>query len=191
MKIKTPSLITGLLVLALFACLASGCATSSLVSNKSDRLKGPYKKIFIAIHGDIRTSPFTEPWMDNISKEFQDRNILLKTYDIPDQDKNPLSLQSDSANNELNAQINEFQPEVVMIIALRKIEAYGGVQIGRPGSNGGTFDMKLFEPGDSHTPIWRANMKVWGEYGISLAVKKGTQTFISKLEQDNIIIPKN
>lgn len=191
MKKKIPCQITSLLVLALFVCLASGCATSSLTSNKSDRLKGPYKKIFIAIHSDIRTSPFTVPWMENIAKEFQDRNILLKTYDIPDQDNNPLSLQSDSANNEMNTQINEFQPEVVMIIALRKIEAYGGVQIGRPGSNGGTFDMKLFGPEDAHTPIWRGNMKVWGDYGISLAVKKGTQTFISKLEEDNIIIPKN
>lgn len=192
MKKKIPSLITRLIALTLFACLASGCTTSSLVSNKSDRLKGPYKKIFIVIQGDIRTAPFTVPWMNNISKEFQDRNILLKMmHIIPDQDESPLSLQPDSTNKEINTQVNEFKPEVAMIITLRNIQAYGGMQVGRPGSNGGTFDLKLFDSGDSHTPIWRANMKVWGEYGISLAVKKGTQTFISKLEQDNIIISKN
>lgn len=190
MKRKLPFIISDLLVLFLFVYLASGCSTSSFVSNKSDRLKGPYKKIFIAINSDIRAAPFTDPWINNISNELESRDILLKTYVIPDMDRNPLSLQPDVANDEINVQINAFQPEVVLTIALRKIEAYSGVQIGRPGSNGGTFDLKLFEFGDSEAPIWRGNMRVWGDYGISLAVKKGTQTFISKLEEDNIITAK-
>jgi len=173
-----------------FFSLVSGCATSSIASNKSDRLKGPYHKIFIAIHSTERAGPFTNPWMDNIAKEFKDRNILLQTYFIPDQGDNSLSLEANSTNDEINTQIKEFQPEVVMTIALKKIERYAGVEIGRPGSNGGTFDILIFEAGDSRTPIWRANLHVFGQYGISLAVKKGTESFIGKLEQDGIIDKK-
>jgi len=192
MKYPFPKQSTCLLLVAFaFCCLISGCATSSIASNKSDRLKGPYKRIFIVLRGNIRAAPFTGPWMDNISKEFQNRNISLKTYDIPDQDENSLSLNTRSVDEEINTQIKEFQPEVVMIVVLKKIERYAGVEIGRPGSNGGTFDIQLFEPLDSHTVIWRANLKVFGQYGISTAVKKGTDSFIEKLEQDGIIGQKS
>ena len=173
-----------------FLFLISGCATSSISSKKSDRLKGPYSKIFIAFRGNIHTAPFTGPWMDNISKEFQSRNIQLKTFDIPDGEDKSLSLEANTTNDEINAQIKEFQPEVVMFIVLKKVESYAGVQIGRPGSNGGTFDITLFEPEDSRTPIWRANLQVFGQYGISTAVKKGTDSIIGRLEQDGIIAQK-
>ena len=191
MKKNHYSFFTGLLTLAFLIFLFSGCGTASVVTNKSDRLKGPYKRIFIALRGDIRAANFTGPWIDKVAKELQERNVVMKEYDIPEQDDNSLSLEPESANSEINAQIKEFQPDVVMTIILQKIVAYSGVQVGRPGSNGGTFDIKLFDAGDSHTPIWRAKMKVYGDYGISLAVNKGAQNFIDKLEQDNIIAPKN
>ena len=68
---------------------------------------------------------------------------------------------------------------------------YGGVGVrSATGSNGGTFDLKLYE----RTPddlVWRATMKVFGNTGISVAVNKGTKNFISKLEEDNIISKKS
>lgn len=191
MKKSNFSFFANFLVFGFFVFIFSGCGTTSIVTNKSDQLKGPYKKIFIALRSDIRTEPFTNPWMDNIAKDFQERHIELKTYFFPDQEDNSLSLQPDSVNSEIGKEINEFQPDAVMFIVLRKIEACGGMQVGKPGSNGGTFDLKLFDPADSHTPIWRANMKVYGDWGISVAVKKGTDVFLSKLEEDHIITPKS
>jgi hypothetical protein len=192
MNKKITYLITSLLVAVFSSLLFSGCrSTSSFVSNNSDKLKGPYKKIFIAIHSNNKSAPFTVPWMENVSKAFKERNILVKTYVTPDQDNNSLSLQSDSTNAEVDAQIKDFQPEVVMVISPIKVAANGDVQDAKHNSNGGTFDMKLFEPGNMHTAIWKGKMRVWGDDDISLTINKSTQNFISKLEKDNIITQKN
>jgi hypothetical protein len=50
----------------------------------------------------------------------------------------------------------------------------------------GAFDLKLFDKKEKR-PIWRANMKAYGEYGISMAIEKTKKKFIALLEQDKII----
>ena len=185
----TPMLKTALLLLMISSL--SGCVTSSIATNKSDGLKGPYHKIFIVIHSTERVARFSVPWMDAVRKEFDQRGIALKVYEVSGREDESLSLTSQNTNDEVNSQINEFQPEVVLLIALKKIEAYGGVQIGRPGSNGATFDMRLFTREDNKTPVWRAKFEVFGDYGVSMAVSKGTRTFLDQLEKDNIIAPGN
>jgi hypothetical protein len=184
MKIIKPS---GILALIAISTLC-GCATSSITTNKSSDLKGPYKKIFLVIHSNIRVEPFSRPWLGAIEDEFNQRGISSKIYSLPDKENNSLSLESeDNAGEDVKKEISEFNPDALMVIMLRKIEAYGGVQVGRPGSNGATFDIKLFGREDPKTPVWRANFQVFGQYGISTAVKKGTSAFIKQLQNDNII----
>lgn len=187
MKKHLFSFFTGWATIALFVFLAAGCASSSVISHKTNRLKGPYKKIFIAIQSNYRTGPFTGPLMDSITREFGRRNVLLGTYDIPEAGDNLVPREPDSVNAELTAAINEYKPEAVMLITTRRIELYRNTQEDGPGSNGGTFDIKLFDPGDPHTPLWTAKMYVFGNTGISAAVKKGSRSFITTLEDDNII----
>jgi hypothetical protein len=167
-----------------------GCTTTSIATNRSDQMKGPYKRVFMIIHSNIRVDPFSIPWAEAVQKELDQRGVASKVYSVADKDNNSLSLEpQDNLQNEINSQINEFQPDAVMIIILKKIEAYGGVQIGRPGSNGATFDIKLFAPTDANTPLWRAKFQVFGQYGISTAVNKGTRTFVGQLEKEYIIEP--
>jgi hypothetical protein len=172
---------------AIFVCLVAGCASSSVLSHKTDRLKGPYTKIFIAIQSNYRTGPFTGPLMDSIAREFGRRNIVLGTYDIPETGDNLVPTEPDSINAELNAAINEFKPRAVMLITTKTIVLYRSVQEDGAGSNGGTFVIRLFDPADFHTPMWTAKMHVFGNMGIAAAVRKGSRSFISTLEDDNII----
>jgi hypothetical protein len=172
---------------ALIALTFTACVSSSITSNKGESMKGPYKKIFIAMRTDIHVEPFSAPLIENIKKEFAQRNIELKTDVVVHPEKESLSLDPVTDNKKIDTEIREFDPEVVIFIVLTNIESTAGVQIGRPGSNGATFDLKLFQSDDPKTPVWRASFHVYGESGISLAVGKGTRTLLSKLEEDNII----
>ena len=172
------------------ACIAlcfSACVSSSITSNKSDSLKGPFKKIFMVPHTDVIVEPFTGPLIDNIKNDFARRNIDLMTEVMIEKEKGSLSLDPASDNENINTEINKFQPQAVLFMSVTKIETYTGVISGR-GSNGATFDLRLFESGDPKTPGWRASYVVYGNSGISMAVKKGTRTLLAKLEDDNIIL---
>jgi hypothetical protein len=172
---------------AMLALFFSSCVSSSIVSNKGDNLKGPFKKIYLVMHTDIHVQPFSRPLMENIRNEFAKRNIDLKTFVTVQQEKPSLSLDPVSDNDKINQEIREFDPEAVLYMVLTKIESTAGVQIGPPGSDGASFDIKLFQKDDHKAPVWRADFHVYGNSGISMAVGKGTRTLLAKLEEDNII----
>lgn len=172
---------------ASIALFLSGCVSGSITSNKGETMKGPYKSIYIVMHTDIHVEPFSAPLIENIKKDFSQRNIALKTYVMVHQEKESLSLDPVSDNQKIDAEIREFQPDAILFMALTKIESTSGIQIGRPGSDGATFDLKLFQSGDAKTPVWRASYQVYGNSGISMAVGKGTKILLAKLEEDNII----
>jgi len=64
---------------------------------------------------------------------------------------------------------------------------YRGMSIGsEKGSNGGTFDLKLFEK-SAENLIWSGELTAYGEYGIGMAVNKASENLISKLVGDGIV----
>ena|ERR1700761_6373667 len=182
-----PLYVKKLFCVAMLALFFSSCVSTSIVSNKGDNLKGPFKKIFLVMHTDIHVEPFSRPLMENIRADFARRNIDLKDFVTVHQDKSSLSLDPVSDNEKINQEIHDFDPDAVLFMALTKIETTAGVQIGPPGSDGATFDIKLFQKDDPKTPVWRAEFHVYGNSGISLVVGKGTRTLLAKLEEDNII----
>lgn len=168
--------------IGLIIILLSGCATASIESGESNNVKGPYSKIFILISGSPRADKFIEGFAEKIKQAIADRGTGAEVYV-----EGRLSLET---QKEIDDKINAYNPEVVLIMKQTEALVNGGYGFGAgKGSLAGTFDLKLFEKTEKR-PVWRANMKAYGEYGISMAIEKTSKKFIALLEQDKILSKK-
>jgi hypothetical protein len=171
--------LVGSLLLIISTVGLFGCVTASVHSNQSATFSGPYKRLFILVHNSSRSKIFMDGFVDRTRQELAKRNVDVEFYV-----HNELSLDSEA---DINAKVKDFKADAIMMITQTESMIYGGVGLGSStGSNSGTFDLRLYD----HTPdkiIWRATMKAYGDYGISMAVGKASKEFISKLEQDRVI----
>jgi hypothetical protein len=161
----------------LFSCLFFSCSTSSLIAKKSDKANGPYKRIFILVNNAVRTEKFIHTLTENLKTEFATRNMATDVYI-----KTDLSLDT---QKDIDQKIIDFNPDGILVIN----QTEGMVYNGGAGSNGGTFDLKLFDKTPDNL-VWRATLKASGDFGISMAVNKVTSDLINRLEYDGII-PKS
>jgi hypothetical protein len=170
------------LLLSIVSLYLISCATASITSNKSENLSGPYKKFFILISSSSRAKSFIDGFVENLKIEFAVRNTDLEVYV-----KQELALETEK---DINDKINASTADAILIINQTESMIYGGVGLGSAtGSNSGTFDLRLFDKTPDNL-VWRAQMKAYGDYGISMAIDKATYNLLKKLEQDNIIIKK-
>jgi len=159
--------------------LSSGCVSSSITSSASKKLHGPYKRIFIIIDNSERAGRFVNGFIETTKKELAARNTASE-YFISCR----LSLET---RQEINTKIHAFGPDVVLIMHQTESFFYRGMSIGsEKGSNGGTFDLKLFEK-SAENLIWSGELTAYGEYGIGMAVNKASENLISKLVGDGIV----
>jgi len=110
-----------------------------------------------------------------LSDEFNLRNIENEFHIFQE-----LSLQTDK---DLINEINEFNPQVIMVINQTERRITRGRIGGRPGA---TFDIKIFQP-DYNSISWRASLKVdtFSDLG------EGTKRALKKLIEKNVVFPNN
>jgi hypothetical protein len=159
-------------------CFVS-CATVSITSKSSDKLKGPYTKIFILVNRTARARGFIHGVDSVIEKEFAKRNIAVQIYV-----KGDLSLDTDK---DINQKISDYQPDAVLVMnQTESVLAYGIAYDGNEGEIEITLDIKLLDV-TGQDILWRANMKASANMGIETASDKASKNLIAKLETDNII----
>jgi hypothetical protein len=159
--------------------LVSGCVSSSITSSKSEKLHGPYRKIFIIIDNSERAGKFVSGFIETTRKELAARNTVSEYY--------VSGRLSGDTRQEINRKIHVFEPDVVLLMRQTESYFYRGMTVGsEKGSNGGTFDLKLFEKSEENL-IWSGQLTAYGEYGISTAVNKASENLISKLVGDGIV----
>jgi hypothetical protein len=165
--------------LGIISLLLFGCVSSSITSSKSEKIHGPYKKIFVIIDNSERAEKFVGGFVETIKKELAARNTESEYY--------VSERLSQDTKQDINKKIHAFQPEVVLIMHQTESVFYRGMSIGNEkGSNGGTFDLKLFEKTENNL-VWKAELTAYGEYGISTAISKASENLISKLVLDGIV----
>jgi len=163
----------------LMAFLFVGCVSSSITSSSSQKLHGPYKRMFIIIDNSERAEKFVNGFIESTKKELAARNTETLYYV-----SGRLSLDT---KKEINKKIHAFEPDVVLIMHQTESVFYRGMSVGsEKGSNGGTFDLKLFEKSEDNL-IWTAQLTAYGEYGIAMAVNKASESLVSKLVLDGIV----
>ena len=170
---------TTFLCVGLIIILFSGCATASIESGESNNVKGPYDRMFILINGSPRADKFIEGFAEKIKQAITERGTNTEVHV-----EERLSLET---QKEIDDKINAHKADVVLVIKQTEALVDGRLGFGTgKGSMAGAFDLKLFDKKEKR-PIWRANMKAYGEYGISMAIEKTKKKFIALLEQDKII----
>lgn len=175
-----------LIIVTLF--LATSCVTSKITSNKSTDFNDKISKLYIVVKGTDSAEPFFESFTAELGNSLTQKGIesKVKYYD-------PLSLESE---NDANQNITDYKPNLVMIINQTESRqtmnsgfnnGFGNAGWGYGNSNtGGTFDVKIFQP-NSKTPVWRANLKADGQFGLKSAAKKACETLIEKLIEDKLL----
>jgi len=157
----------------------SSCVTSSVTSSKSDKVHGPYKRIFVVVSNSERSEKFIHGFIETLHKEMLIRNTE-SAYFVSGR-------LSTDAREEINQKISDFRPQAVLVIKQTAGLIYNGADIGTAsGFNGGEFDLRLFESSEQNM-VWTAKMSAFGEYGISTAVRKASYSLISKFVIDGII----
>jgi hypothetical protein len=170
--LRTHSIFFALLISLLF----SSWSSSSIIAKSSDKLKGPYQRIFVLINNSVRADGFIKGFTTNIKEEFNKRNISYEIYI-----KTELSLDTEK---DIEEKISAFSPDALLVINQTEAVVYNG---GRgANSNGGTFDLKLFDKTPDNL-VWRATLQAFGNFGIATASGKATDYFIARLEYDKII----
>jgi hypothetical protein len=155
------------------------CASSKIDSNKSPEFTQKVSKIYITLRVSEGSRNFFRPFIyDYLQPELKKHNVETTVYDF-----GSLSLESDK---DVIGKINVYNPDVVMSIVQTERRATTGYY--GNGETGATMDIKMFLPGKEN-PIWRASLKVDGNFEIAsyAASKKATARLIEKLQQDDII----
>jgi len=126
------------ILLVFIALFLTSCATSSITSLKSDKIHGPYKKIFILINNSERADKFINGFIEKVKDELTIRHTEAEFYIA-----SRLTLDT---KQDIDNKINTFQPGVILIITQTESMIGGGIGFGDgKGSTAGTFDLKLFD----------------------------------------------
>ena len=160
----------------LISSFLSGCSSSSIIARSSDKLNGPYQRIYVLINNSVRAEGFIKGFTTKIKEEFNKRNITSEIYS-----KTDLSLDTEK---EIGQKIVAFNPDAILVINQTEAVVYNGG--GGANSNGGTFDLKLYDKTPDNL-VWRATLQAFGNFGIATASGKATDYFIARLEYDKII----
>ncbi len=178
------------LIIAMFVVAVTGCATR-ISSNKAPDFTEKITKLYVTIKGSEGSSKFVKSFLTNFNAKLNEKGVAVENYYY-----DPLSLESDE---DLQLKIENYQPNLVMVInqteSRRTIN--NGFSGGYPGSGGmgwggsaantgATFDVKIYRP-NSKTPVWRANLKVDGQFGLASTANKITEKLVKKLMDDQLL----
>ncbi len=168
--------------------LATSCVTSNITSNKSKDLNEKISKLYIIVKGTEEAEPFFKSFTAELGN-----TLKLKGIESKVKYSDPLSLESDS---DVDQNINEYKPNLIMIVNQTESSqtmnsgfnnGFGNVGWGYGSSTtGGTFDVKIFQP-NSKNPVWRANLKTYGQFGLKSSAKKACEKLIEKLIEDSLL----
>jgi|TARA_B110000977_G_scaffold84987_1_gene113487 hypothetical protein len=168
--------------LSVILLVLTSCVTSKITSNKSPNFNEKIEKLFIMVKGSDSTKPFFQSFVVEFRKNLNEKNIESKSHYF-----SPLSLESE---NEIDEKISNYNPKLIMMInqtESRQTINNNGFGWGNTGLNtGGTFDVKIFQP-DSKNPVWRANLKADGQFGLETSAKKAVEKLIEKLIEDKLL----
>jgi len=169
----------------------TSCVTSKITSNKSPDYNDKIEKLFIMVRGSDSTKPFFQSFVVEFRKKLNEKNIESKSHYF-----SPLSLESES---DIDEKISNYNPKLIMMInqtESRQTINNNGFGWGNTGMNigwgnagmntGGTFDVKIFQA-NSKNPIWRANLKADGQFGLETSAKKAVEKLIEKLIEDKLL----
>lgn len=165
-----------------------GCTTSKIVSNKSITFNEKLSQLYIVVNGTDSAEPFFKSFTSELVRSLDQKAVktIVKYAD-------PLSLESE---NDFNQVINDYKPKLIMTINQTESRqtmnngvnsGFGNFGWGNGSSTtGGTFDVKIFQP-NSKNPVWRANLKADGQFGLESSAKKACEKLIEKLIEDNML----
>jgi hypothetical protein len=175
--------------LSLILLVLTSCVTSKITSNKSPNFNEKIEKLFITVKGSDNTKSFFQSFVVEFRKKLNEKNIKSKSHYF-----SPLSLESE---NEIDDKISNYNPKLIMTINQTESRqtinnnnngfGWGNTGWGNTGLNtGGTFDVKIFQP-NSKNPVWRANLKADGQFGLETSAKKAVEKLIEKLIEDKLL----
>jgi hypothetical protein len=135
------------------------------------------------VKGTDSSKPFFETFTNELSTSLNSKDIesMVKYLD-------PLSLESE---DDINQVISNYGANLLMVInqteSRQTVNNGFGYGWGFGGTNtGGTFDVKIFQP-NSKSPIWRANLKADGQFGLRTSAKKACEKLIEQLIEDSLL----
>ncbi|MEZ4797723.1 MAG: hypothetical protein R2785_11215 [Flavobacteriaceae bacterium] len=166
-----------------FLFLATSCVTSKITSNKSPNFNEKISKLYVMVKGTDSAKPFFYSFTDELRASLKSKGIESTVKYI-----DPLSLESES---DINQGINDFGANLIMIInqteSRTTVNNGYGWGWGSSGTNtGGTFDVQIFQL-NSKNPVWRANLKADGSFGLKSSAKLACEKLIGKLLQDSLL----
>ena len=162
--------------------IASSCVTSKVTSNKSASFNEKIDKLFIMVKGTDSAKTFFNSFTSELTTSLREKGIESNNHYFE-----PLSLESES---DVDIKIQNYNPNLIMIInqtESRQMVNANGFGWGYGASNtGGTFDVKIFQP-NAKNPVWRANLKADGQFGLETSAKKACEKLIEKLIEDKLL----
>ncbi len=156
---------------------ATSCVTSKITSNKSSDFNKKIGKLYVLVKGTDSAKPFFESFTNELSASLNAKSIESEVKYL-----DQLSLESE---NEINQAISDYGGNLLMVI--NQTESRQTINNNYGAYNtGGTFDVKIFQP-NSENPVWRANLKADGQFGLKTSAKKACEKLIEKLIEDNLL----
>ena len=158
--------------IVVFALLLQACVSAKLVSNKQEGYTKKLNKIYVIVSGTKKSKSFFNQFSTTLQTKLKEKSVESFVYY-----RNELSVDSDS---EVNARINEYNPQALMLIRQTVVHSTNGM------IDGGTFEKSIIDR-ETKKPEWKAEFEVYGAMGLSNAVETGVKKLCNKLTEDQII----
>jgi len=173
-----------ILFIILISFLGCKVSDSSVISNSSKTYNKPIKKIYTLVENVSTFDSLNYDVCLHLKEYFKDKGIVPKFYT-----RNPLTLAADRGNEEIQQEIEEFSPDVVMtinIISKKDINNDSELSfLSTPFVF--VMELKVKEPNDEDL-IWRARLNLSGSHiYTNIRRKKIAKAIIKKWESDGLI----
>lgn len=168
--------------LVLVTVLFCSC-TATIQSNKSK----DFNKKIASFYVVLKVADNSGNFVPKFSEAFQE-GLKQRGVDVRFELVNPLALENDQ---DLIKRVSDSRVDALLTVSQVESVTYtdpNAFRFGEKKASGGTFDLKIFVPGNSR-PVWRGLMKASsGGYGnIGAVSKAGAESVIQKLIQDGMI----
>ncbi len=170
------------LLLFMLAVVFASCSTT-IQSNKSKDFNEKIKKFYAVIKVADNSGNFVPGFSKVLQEGLTKRGVEIQ-FDVI----NPLALENEQ---DLVKRISESKADALLIVSQTESVTYAspGYNYGRgERASGGSFDVKIFVPGNDR-PVWRGLMKSsTGGYGsIGVVAKTSAESIIQRLIEDGMI----
>lgn len=152
--------------------ILQSCFSASIIANKDADYNKKIGRIYVVVSSAKNVSHFNDRLLKSLTDQIKLKGVYADGFV-----RDPLTLETE---DDINAKINKFDPEALLIIKQTKITYING------GAGGGTFEITLVDK-ETKKNVWKSTLNLAGAWYSDGTVDTMVNKLLTQMEQDHLI----